>query len=64
MLTIVLRKRFDTSRFILEHYVDGDLVNNKTETKTSLATPDGLHIWGKFSTTVLLLPLIPPPSTL
>ena len=39
--------RYDTSNFILEHYVDGDMVNCKTETHISEATPDGLYIWGK-----------------
>ena len=39
--------RFDTSGFILEHYVDGDLVNCTSETKMSQASPDGLHVWGK-----------------
>ncbi|KAH6868865.1 oxidoreductase [Thelonectria olida] len=37
---------FDPSRFILEHYVDGDLVNNKHPTNRSLASKDSLHIWG------------------
>ncbi|KAF2179304.1 Glyoxalase/Bleomycin resistance protein/Dihydroxybiphenyl dioxygenase [Zopfia rhizophila CBS 207.26] len=37
---------YDTSGFILEHYVDGDLVNCHTETKVSQASPDGLHVWG------------------
>jgi hypothetical protein len=39
--------RFDTSRFILEHYVDGDLVNEDYPTNRSLASPDSLHVWGK-----------------
>ncbi|KAJ5464806.1 oxidoreductase [Penicillium daleae] len=37
---------FDTSRFIIEHYVDGDLVNDQQPTNRSLATPDNLHVWG------------------
>ncbi|KAF2815544.1 Glyoxalase/Bleomycin resistance protein/Dihydroxybiphenyl dioxygenase [Mytilinidion resinicola] len=37
---------FDTSGFILEHYVDGDQVNCHHETKVSQAGPDGLHVWG------------------
>ncbi|KIM93342.1 hypothetical protein OIDMADRAFT_46287 [Oidiodendron maius Zn] len=37
---------FDPSRFIVEHYVDGDLVNNSNPTNHSLASPDNLHIWG------------------
>lgn len=30
----------------MEHYADGDLVNDETETHISKASPDGLHIWG------------------
>ncbi|KAJ5903686.1 hypothetical protein N7504_006069 [Penicillium tannophilum] len=37
---------FDPSRFILEHYVDGDLVNDEYPTNRSLASPDSLHVWG------------------
>ncbi|KAL2043004.1 hypothetical protein N7G274_004062 [Stereocaulon virgatum] len=37
---------FDTSRFILEHYVDGDLVNCETPINRDVASPNGLHIWG------------------
>ncbi|KAH6999321.1 oxidoreductase [Ilyonectria destructans] len=37
---------FDTSRFILEHYVDGDLVNKDYPTNRVKASPDNLHIWG------------------
>ncbi|KAL1858198.1 hypothetical protein VTK73DRAFT_7909 [Phialemonium thermophilum] len=37
---------FDTSHFILEHYVDGDLVNSEHPTNRSKASPDGLHVWG------------------
>lgn len=38
---------FDTSKFILEHYVDGDLVNQSCKTNRSQASPDGLHVWGR-----------------
>lgn len=38
---------YDTSKFILEHYVDGDLVNSATETHVTRASPDDLHVWGK-----------------
>lgn len=38
---------FDPSRFILEHYVDGDLVNNTIPTHYGLASKDDLHVWGK-----------------
>ncbi|KND93030.1 Metapyrocatechase 2 [Tolypocladium ophioglossoides CBS 100239] len=37
---------FDPSRFILEHYVDGDLVNNESVTHRTLASKDNLHVWG------------------
>ncbi|KAK1762308.1 Glyoxalase/Bleomycin resistance protein/Dihydroxybiphenyl dioxygenase [Phialemonium atrogriseum] len=37
---------FDPSRFILEHYVDGDLVNSSYPTNISKASPNNLHIWG------------------
>ncbi|PGH13188.1 hypothetical protein AJ80_06434 [Polytolypa hystricis UAMH7299] len=37
---------YDPSRFVLEHYVDGDLVNDTYETQKSLASPDNLHVWG------------------
>ncbi|KAH8681099.1 glyoxalase [Xylariales sp. PMI_506] len=38
---------FDPSGFRLEHYVDGDLVDNTEPVHRSLASPDGLHVWGK-----------------
>ncbi|KAF4464554.1 23-dihydroxybiphenyl-12-dioxygenase [Fusarium albosuccineum] len=37
---------FDPSRFILEHYVDGDLVNEEHATNRSKASPNNLHVWG------------------
>ncbi|RSM08509.1 hypothetical protein CDV31_008146 [Fusarium ambrosium] len=37
---------FDPSRFILEHYVDGDLVNEDNPTSHTKASPDSLHVWG------------------
>ncbi|KAE8336778.1 hypothetical protein BDV24DRAFT_154915 [Aspergillus arachidicola] len=37
---------FDPSGFIVEHYVDGDLVNDQLPTNRSLASPDNLHVWG------------------
>lgn len=37
---------WDTSKFMVEHYVDGDLVNHEAATTRSAAGPDGLHIWG------------------
>jgi hypothetical protein len=44
LLTLV---RFDTSSFILEHYDDGDSVDDKYPTNRSEASPDGLHFWGE-----------------
>lgn len=38
---------FDPSRFILEHYVDGDLLDRKYPTQRTKASPDGLHVWGE-----------------
>ena len=40
--------RFDPSRFILEHYIDGDLVNSETPITREVATPDRLYVWGKW----------------
>ncbi|KAH9217849.1 Glyoxalase/Bleomycin resistance protein/Dihydroxybiphenyl dioxygenase [Leptodontidium sp. 2 PMI_412] len=37
---------FDPSRFIMEHYVDGDLVNDETPINRTQAAPDNLHVWG------------------
>jgi len=37
---------FDPSKFIMEHYVDGDLVDNSTPTQKSAAGKDRIHIWG------------------
>jgi catechol 2,3-dioxygenase-like lactoylglutathione lyase family enzyme len=42
---------FDPSRFIVEHYVDGDLVNDETPITRTKATPDHLHVWGTFIAT-------------
>lgn len=39
--------RFDSLNFILEHYVDGDLVDCTTPVNRSKAEPNNLHIWGK-----------------
>jgi len=36
----------DTSGFKIEHYADGDIVNDKTEMKRQAAGPDTLSIWG------------------
>ncbi len=45
--TGLTRCRFDPSRFIMEHYVDGDLVNENNKAKRAKASPNNLHIWGK-----------------
>ncbi|KAL2855265.1 Glyoxalase/Bleomycin resistance protein/Dihydroxybiphenyl dioxygenase [Aspergillus pseudodeflectus] len=37
---------FDTSGFIVEHYVDGDLVNEANPIERELAQPGNLHVWG------------------
>lgn len=37
---------WDRSGFILEHYADGDLVDETTPISTSEAGPDSLHVWG------------------
>ena len=42
------RHRFDPSKFILEHYVDGDLVNCESPIAKDVASPDGLSIWGEY----------------
>lgn len=38
--------RSDPSEFILEHYVDGGLVDNTFPTQRSAASKNGIHIWG------------------
>ena len=40
--------RFDPSGFIMEHYVDGDLLDMTEETHHTPASPDNLHVWGEF----------------
>ncbi|RLL94967.1 hypothetical protein CFD26_102412 [Aspergillus turcosus] len=37
---------FDTSGFILEHYVDGDLVNDEQPINRTRASSASLHVWG------------------
>ncbi|EAQ91781.1 hypothetical protein CHGG_00016 [Chaetomium globosum CBS 148.51] len=37
---------WDRSGFVMEHYVDGDLVDETTPVTRSPAGPDSLHIWG------------------
>ena len=39
--------RYDKSSFILGHYVDGDLVDEKTLIARTKAGPGNLHIWGE-----------------
>jgi hypothetical protein len=43
---LIKARRWDKSGFILEHYVDGDLVDDTTPIGRSEAGPDNLHIWG------------------
>lgn len=38
--------RFDPSGFLVEHYVDGDLVNNEKEHEYSPATAATVASWG------------------
>ena len=38
---------YDPGRFIMEHYVDGDLLDDTEETHVSVASPNTLYIWGK-----------------
>ncbi|KAK3687891.1 Glyoxalase/Bleomycin resistance protein/Dihydroxybiphenyl dioxygenase [Podospora appendiculata] len=37
---------FDPSKFILEHYVDGDLLDMNEPTHRTKAAPGNLHVWG------------------
>jgi hypothetical protein len=37
---------WDPSRFMMEHYTDGDQVDETSPTHREAAGPDGLHIWG------------------
>jgi len=37
---------FDPSKFIMEHYVDGDLVNDETPINRKATTDAQLHVWG------------------
>ncbi|KAL1874931.1 hypothetical protein VTK73DRAFT_10357 [Phialemonium thermophilum] len=37
---------FDPSGFIMEHYVDGDLLDMSEPTHHNPASPDNLHVWG------------------
>jgi hypothetical protein len=34
------------NKFILEHYIDGDVVDSRTETNREKAAPGNLHVWG------------------
>ncbi|KAK8090764.1 glyoxalase family protein [Apiospora phragmitis] len=38
---------FDPTGNIMEHYVDGDLVDDTQPPHRSKASPDSLHVWGK-----------------
>ncbi|KAF3024141.1 hypothetical protein E8E14_006660 [Neopestalotiopsis sp. 37M] len=37
---------YDPAGFIMEHYVDGDLMDSTQAPHRSQASPDGLHVWG------------------
>lgn len=37
---------WDPTGFMVEHYVDGDLVNEKTPTGRGLAGDESLAVWG------------------
>jgi hypothetical protein len=39
--------RFDPAGFIMEHYVDGDLLDMTEPTHHNKAAPDNLHVWGE-----------------
>ena len=39
--------RFDPAGFIMEHYVDGDLLDMREPTHRTKASPDNLHVWGE-----------------
>ncbi|KAF4892117.1 Metapyrocatechase 2 [Colletotrichum fructicola] len=45
-LLMLFPARYDPSKFIFEHYVDGDQMNSSHPTSVSEASPNGLHIWG------------------
>lgn len=38
--------RWDTSKFMVEHYADGDLVNEDTVIGYEPAEHEGLAVWG------------------
>ena len=33
----------------MEHYVDGDLLDDTEPTHRNPASPDSLHVWGEFT---------------
>ena len=39
--------RFDPSGFIMEHYVDGDLLDMSEPTHRTAAKDAHLHVWGR-----------------
>jgi hypothetical protein len=48
----LIQVRYDPSRFILEHYVDGDQCNEAQETIISESSHDNLYVWGEYSWSV------------
>lgn len=45
-LVLMAFRRFDSSGNIVEHYCDGDLVNQDTATSREPAVLESLYVWG------------------
>ncbi len=43
---LTFSNRFDSSGFVLEHYVDGDLVNAQNKPTREVAVPETIATWG------------------
>jgi hypothetical protein len=43
---LIIGHRFDASGNILEHYIDGDLVNEDTPPQREVESPNSLYVWG------------------
>ena len=46
--------RFDSSGNVVEHYSDGDLVNNRNTVSRERAAPDTIAVWGPNVTVAFL----------
>ena len=46
MAILISASRWDTSKFMVEHYADGDLVNEDTGVGYGPAGHEGLAVWG------------------